>query len=202
MADARMIVTVSATAVVTGLLAYAVYFDYRRRHSPEFRRQLRRNERRQARSEKENAEAAEAGRLHVIRQIIDEAKASGYPDERRGEGAPPNESGRGEETLLCDGAGANVCRRRCVRRTKTAAADPVQVALHFYNALKVYPSPGDLIHIYNNIVPKPILDVLAEMIAYDTTLQLGPSSGAKAPPAGASIFEAGEGSMPPVVGLD
>lgn len=37
---------------------------------------------------------------------------------------------------------------------ETAAADPVQVALHFYNALKVYPSPGDLIHIYNNIVPK------------------------------------------------
>ncbi|EJT78667.1 mitochondrial import receptor subunit tom-20 [Gaeumannomyces tritici R3-111a-1] len=185
MADTRMIVTASATAVVTGLLAYAVFFDYRRRHSPEFRRQLRRNERRQARSEKEDAEAAEAGRLHLISQIIDEAKATGYPDN-----VEEKEQYFQEQITIGETLSTN------------ATADPVQVALHFYNALKVYPSPGDLIHIYNNIVPKPILDVLAEMIAYDTTLLVGSTSGAKAQTAGASIFEAGEGSMPPVVGLD
>ncbi|KAL8408860.1 hypothetical protein RB594_007332 [Gaeumannomyces avenae] len=193
MADTRMIVTASATAVVTGLLAYAVFFDYRRRHSPEFRRQLRRNERRQARSEKEDAEAAEAGRLHLISQIIDEAKATGYPDNVEEKEQYFQEQITIGETLSTNGEPPS---------EGATTADPVQVALHFYNALKVYPSPGDLIHIYNNIVPKPILDVLAEMIAYDTTLLVGSTSGAEAQTAGASIFEAGEGSMPPVVGLD
>lgn len=65
----------------------------------------------------------------------------------------------------------------------------------FYNGLKVYPVPGDLIKIYDSTVPKvtsnshpqklrsaspdtdysfvqPVLDVLAEMIAYDSALDI------------------------------
>lgn len=66
-------------------------------------------------------------------------------------------------------------------------------ALAFYKGLKVYPAPGDLIKIYDSTVPKvssphrcppwkavylisfvtqPILDILAEMIAFDTTLDI------------------------------
>ena len=60
-------------------LAYAVYFDYRRRSSPEFRRQLRRKERRQARVEKDNAVAQQQAQRQQLRRMVDEAKEEGFP---------------------------------------------------------------------------------------------------------------------------
>lgn len=68
-------------------------------------------------------------------------------------------------------------------------APPVEAALCFYKALKVYPQPRDLIPIYDKSIPKviclytrsyimltylkPILDILAEMIAVDPALSVG-----------------------------
>ncbi len=68
--------------------------------------------------------------------------------------------------------------------------DNVEAALCFYRALKVYPSPSDLIckflhydldtrfltclAIYDKTVPKPVLDILAEMIAFDSELNVTP----------------------------
>lgn len=43
----------------------------------------------------------------------------------------------------------------------------------FYKALKVYPQPSDLISIYDKTVPKPVLDILADMIALDPTISVG-----------------------------
>ncbi|KAF4627623.1 hypothetical protein G7Y89_g10530 [Cudoniella acicularis] len=69
--------------------------------------------------------------------------------------------------------------------------DNLEAALCFYKALKVYPQPSDLISIYDKTVPKPVLDLLAEMIAADSDLNVGP-------------FSAGSGSDSgiPGVGLD
>jgi import receptor subunit TOM20 len=41
----------------------------------------------------------------------------------------------------------------------------------------VHPLPGDLIQLYDSAMPKPVLDALAEMIAYDSSLDIGGSSG-------------------------
>ncbi len=62
--------------------AYAVYFDYRRRSHPEFRRLLRRSERRQARAEKDEANQAKAKELDAIRAAVDSAKEEGFPHSR------------------------------------------------------------------------------------------------------------------------
>jgi mitochondrial import receptor subunit TOM20 len=59
--------------------AYLAYFDYQRRKNPEFRRNLRRNERRQARAEKEEAEATTQRQRQVIKARVDEAKETGFP---------------------------------------------------------------------------------------------------------------------------
>merc|ERR1712225_58091 len=58
-----------------------------------------------------------------------------------------------------------------------AGTDNVEAALCFYKALKVYPTPSDLITIYDKTVPKAVLDILAEMIAADTELNVGPFGG-------------------------
>ena len=54
------------------------------------------------------------------------------------------------------------------------ASKQVEAALCFYKALKVYPQPKDLIQIYDKTVPKPVIDILAEMIAQDPTISVGP----------------------------
>lgn len=53
-------------------------------------------------------------------------------------------------------------------------SNQIEAALCFYRALKVYPQPRKLIEIYDKSVPKPIIDILAEMIATDPTIDVGP----------------------------
>ncbi|KAK3938785.1 MAS20 protein import receptor [Diplogelasinospora grovesii] len=151
------IATAVAAVAATGALAYAVYFDYSRRHSPEYRRVLRRNERRQARAEKDQAEANAIAQRQSIKHAVDEAKDEGFPT-----GNDEKEAYFVEQ----------------VQNGEIFSQDPskiIEAALAFYRALKVYPTPGDLISIYDKTVPKPVLDVLAEMIAYDGTLKIGSS---------------------------
>ena len=58
--------------------------------------------------------------------------------------------------------------------TGVPGSKQIEAALCFYKALKVYPQPRDLIQIYDKTVPKPIIDILAEMIALDPTISVGP----------------------------
>lgn len=51
-------------------------------------------------------------------------------------------------------------------------ADLIEAALCFYRALKVYPQPRELIGIYDKTVAKPVIDILAEMIAADPTIDV------------------------------
>ena len=52
-------------------------------------------------------------------------------------------------------------------------ADLLESAFCFYKALKVYSHQSDLMSIYDKTVPKPVLDILAEMIAMDGTIRTG-----------------------------
>lgn len=58
---------------------YAAYFDYQRRKNPGFRRNLRRNERKQARQEKEVAAIGAQQQRLSIKQAVDDAKEEGFP---------------------------------------------------------------------------------------------------------------------------
>ena len=87
-----------------------------------------------------------------------------------------------------------------------AGADNVEAALCFYRALKVYPNPRELINIYDKTVPKvralqyhcnraftnitqPVLDILAEMIAVDTSIPVGSKAASDAGSAGVGGIE-------------
>ena len=60
-------------------VAYAVYFDYRRRTDPNFRKQLKKESKRQARAAKEEAEAHTIRQRQAIRTAVQEAKDEGFP---------------------------------------------------------------------------------------------------------------------------
>ncbi|KAL1997283.1 hypothetical protein VTN49DRAFT_7315 [Thermomyces lanuginosus] len=149
------LVAASAGTLVTGFLAYAIWFDYKRRNDPEFRRALKRDNRRLARAVREEAEAQGAARREAIKKAVAEAKAEGFPtDLEEKEAYFMGQVSRGE-SLAADGS------------------RNIEAALAFYKALKVYPQPKDLINIYDKTVPKEILEILAEMVAIDTSLKLG-----------------------------
>ena len=59
--------------------AYAIYFDYRRQSDPEFRRSLKRDNRRMARAVKQENEAQGARQMAAIRQAVDDARKEGFP---------------------------------------------------------------------------------------------------------------------------
>ncbi|OTB08222.1 hypothetical protein M426DRAFT_8029 [Hypoxylon sp. CI-4A] len=158
MVQTNAMLSISAATAATGLLAYAIYFDYQRRVDPNFRRNLRREERRQARAEKEEAVAQTKQKRHDIQREVEQAVEEGFP-------TGVNE----KEQFFMDH----------VQKGELLASDPTRTldaALAFYKALKVYPTPGDLISIYDKTVDKRVLDVLAEMIAYDKNLDLGSSA--------------------------
>ncbi|OCL13849.1 protein import receptor MAS20 [Glonium stellatum] len=148
-------VMMGAGVVLTGVLAYVVYFDYRRRTDPEFRKMLKRESKKQARAAKEEAEAQGAQQKKAIREAVDKANEDGFPrDPEEVEAYFMQEVARGE----------GLCQE---------GADTIEAALCFYRALKVYPQPRELINIYDKTVPKPVLDVLAEMIAVDSSIPVG-----------------------------
>lgn len=77
--------------------AYAVYFDHRRRTDPNFRKQLKRESKRQARAAKEEAQAHSSKQKEAITAAVNEAKEEGFPDDvEEKEAYFMNEVARGE----------------------------------------------------------------------------------------------------------
>ncbi|KAF2690413.1 protein import receptor MAS20 [Lentithecium fluviatile CBS 122367] len=160
------IAAISVGTIVTGVLAYAVYFDHRRRNDPEFRKALKRDSKKQARAAKEEAEAQGKEQKKAIRDAVARANEEGFPkDPEEVEAYFMQEVAQGE----------GMCQ---------SGADSVEAALCFYRALKVYPNPRELISIYDKTVPKPVLDILAEMIAVDTSIPVGSKTASEAGSAG------------------
>ncbi|KAJ5159414.1 Mitochondrial import receptor subunit tom20 [Penicillium canariense] len=154
-----VLVAASAGTVITGLLAYAVYFDHKRQTDPDFRKSLKRNNRKLAKAVKEEAAAQGAAQRDAIKQAVQRAKEEGFPtDLEEKEAYFMTQVAKGEG--LC-----------------AEGSDNIEAALAFYKALKVYPQPKDLISIYDKTVPKECLEVLAEMVAMDSGLNLGSFTG-------------------------
>jgi import receptor subunit TOM20 len=79
-------------------IAYAIYFDHRRRTDPNFRKQLKRESRRQARAAKEEAEANTIKQRAAIKAAVEEAKEQGFPtDVEEKEAYFMSEVARGEQ---------------------------------------------------------------------------------------------------------
>ncbi|KAL8644524.1 MAG: hypothetical protein Q9210_007212 [Variospora velana] len=155
-------------ALATGFLAYAFYFDHKRRTDPEFRKALKRESRRIAKAAKEEAEAQGAQQKRAIRQAV---------DDRQEEGFPTTVEDKESFFMSMVGQGESLCQNEAMH---------LEAALCFYSALKVYPQPSDLVAIYDKTCPKPVIDILAEMVAYDGSMPLSGLGGGSGSDAGGS----------------
>jgi import receptor subunit TOM20 len=73
------IAVIAGGTIVTGVLAYAVYFDHKRRNDPEFRKQLKRESKRTQRAAKDEAEHQSAEQKKAIRDAVERANEEGFP---------------------------------------------------------------------------------------------------------------------------
>jgi import receptor subunit TOM20 len=148
------IAVIAGGTIATGLLAYAVYFDHKRRNDPQFRKQLKKESKRTEKQAKEEAEAHGAEQKKAIREAVERANEEGFPtDTEEVEAYFMQEVAQGEGMVQ---KGMAQCLMLVVGRSANfvEGADNVEAALCFYRALKVYPNPRELINIYDKTVPK------------------------------------------------
>lgn len=135
--------------------AYAFYFDHKRRSQPEFRRNLRREQRKTARMAEVYAAAEEGKHLEQIKKLVQDAIAAGFPTTTEEKEQYFLEQVSLGEQLSQDRKRARRGRHvRAVVLTIATAKRVVDSALAFYKGLKVYPNPSDLVAIYDKTVSK------------------------------------------------
>ncbi|KAH9844112.1 MAS20-domain-containing protein [Rhodofomes roseus] len=149
------VLTVAGVTALGGLVAYAVYFDYRRRTDGDFRKRLRKDKKKV-----KNATQSQAGEASASGVGPEELRAA--LDKVRDEELPPDPEAKEQYFMTHVGMGEQLC-----------AQGPMfylPAALSFYRALRVYPSPVELIMIYQKTVPEPVFKIIMELTQQDVSV--------------------------------
>ncbi|THH31317.1 hypothetical protein EUX98_g2883 [Antrodiella citrinella] len=146
---ASTIFTVAGVTVLGGLVAYAVYFDYRRRNDNEFRRKLRKDKKK-VKAAQSDAVQASAVKPEDIRAALLKV---------REEELPENQEEKEAYFLKSVDLGERLCHQ--------GPTFHLDSALSFYRALRVYPSPVELVMIYQKTVPEPVFKIVMDMMQLD-----------------------------------
>ncbi|EPT03618.1 hypothetical protein FOMPIDRAFT_1022232 [Fomitopsis schrenkii] len=146
------VLTVAGVTVLGGLVAYAVYFDYKRRNDVEFRKRLKKDKKRvkQATTSQPGADAAIGISPEEMRAALDKLRAEEVPTD-------PEEKEQFFMTQV--GLGEQLCAQGPMFH--------LPAAMSFYRALRVYPSPVELIMIYQKTVPEPVFKIVMQLTDLD-----------------------------------
>lgn len=137
-----------ASVAAAGALAYAVYFDYNRRNSPEFRKQLKKRQQKEQKQAAKAQEESKKSKMLAVKKALTEDLA---------QNPLPTDLSKKEEFFLEN-----------VAIGEQLANDPnskIEAALKFYKALAVYPNPTDIMGIYHKTLPEDVYELLVMMIA-------------------------------------
>ncbi|TCD70437.1 hypothetical protein EIP91_003518 [Steccherinum ochraceum] len=150
---ASTIFTIAGVTVLGGLVAYAVYFDYKRRNDIDFRKKLRK-EKKKVKSVQPESAAEPVIPADEIREAL--LKIS---DEE----LPQSQVDKEQYFLSSVDMGERLCLQGPMFH--------LQAALSFYRALRVYPSPVELVMIYQKTVPPPVFKIVMDMMQMDVSKQ-------------------------------
>jgi hypothetical protein len=167
------LLTASVATVGAGIAVYLAWFDYHRRHDSDYRREIRRAERHHERVLRDEAERSQREDRDAIRRIV---QAIGR------EPMPMTTAERQEYMLAQLEEG-----QRCI----DAGVDEKKAASHFYRALIVAQDKGSIATVYDEQLPKSILNILSIMIASAGGLSdlMGGGGGMASPASRMSIHE-------------
>lgn len=148
-----------------------MYFDHKRQSDPNFRKSLKKNNKKVEQSVKQQQEAEGQARVADLKNALESVKKNGElpTDIEEKESYFMEQVAKGETLCASEGNGT-------------------EAAICFWKALKVYPQPKvichpipliirhtsdhvllqDLLGIYEKTVPAHVLEILAELMALDT----------------------------------
>ncbi|KAJ2609189.1 mitochondrial import receptor subunit tom20 [Coemansia sp. RSA 1365] len=146
----QIAVTASVTALVAGI-SYAAYFDYNRRNNPQFRRKLRRDRKKaEKKAEKISKEPLSDDVSDLALELL---KTLG--DEK----LPESQSEKEKYFMKNLSKGEALCQ---------ASPDSYPAAACcFYQALRVYPNPVELVMIYQKSTPDMVFRLVMSMMAQE-----------------------------------
>ncbi|KAI0650238.1 MAS20-domain-containing protein [Trametes meyenii] len=148
------IFTVAAVTVLGGLVAYAVYFDYRRRNDVDFRKKLRKEKKKVTKeTQQAQAKAEAASEVNPV-----EIKAALLKIREEDLPATPEEKEAFFITQIQIGE----------QLAQKGPAWYLQSAIAFFRALRVYPSPVELIMMLQSSLPAPLFKVCLHSFLRDT----------------------------------
>ncbi|KAJ7126476.1 hypothetical protein C8R43DRAFT_1029168, partial [Mycena crocata] len=144
---------------VCGIVAYAVYFDFKRRNDPEFRKKIRKEKKRVDKSLAQSREALAAA------NEVSEAELREALKMIKSEPRPPTQEARENYFMSQVAMGEQLAAR----------GEPFHLpaALSFYRALAVYPSPPELLAIYQKTVPEAIVKIITGLVKLDFETKIG-----------------------------
>ncbi|PWN50885.1 MAS20-domain-containing protein [Violaceomyces palustris] len=151
----------TSTAVLTTLslfaaggIGYAVYWDHKRRNDPAFRKELRKNSKRSTKlSKKESARKAKEEEA-IVNQLLENIRLPG--------GLPTGIEEKEKYFLEHVAMGEQLFAQ--------GPSQHLAASIAFFKALKVYPSPVELIMIYQKAVPKEVFDCIMRIVSKDIAL--------------------------------
>ncbi|KZO94836.1 MAS20-domain-containing protein [Calocera viscosa TUFC12733] len=143
------VVFISTVAISS--LAYVAWWDYKRRNDPSFRKKIRKEHKKIHKHAKAAEERAKQQRTEDLKESLEKIKA---------EPVPPTAEEREQYFMQHVGVGEQL--------SVQGPAFHVPAALSFYRALRVYPSPVELIMIYQKTVPEPIFKIVMDLTSMDT----------------------------------
>lgn len=137
---------VTFLTLAAGALGYCLYFDYQRRHNPDFRKSIYLKKRHAEKKEKLKLEASRAERTEFLKQRLAESLL-----------ADPLNTTKKEESFIAE----------VTKAEKLAAivGKEVDAAIHFYRALSIYPDPAAILEIYQKSVPADVYELIMLLTA-------------------------------------
>ncbi|CAI5758818.1 unnamed protein product [Candida verbasci] len=137
--------TITAVAV-TALASYAVYFDYQRRNSSDFRKSLKKKSIKQRKlKEKEEKESKQSKLDAVKKALLEDLKNNPIPTDLT----------EREQFFM----------EQVATGEQKAKDNSIEAAICFYKALAVYPNPTDILGIYQKTVHEEVYELVVMMVA-------------------------------------
>lgn len=157
------VLTAAASTLAVATIGYAVYFDYKRRNDPDFRKKLRKQSKQSVKvAKKELKAAAQQESMIIDRAVRDAAEPGVLPAGVQEKEAFFMEQVATGEALFAQGS-----------------AYHVPAAIAFFKALKVYPAPVELVMIYQKAVPKEVFDLIMKLVTRDAAVNGAGGASAK-----------------------
>ncbi|KAI8449724.1 mitochondrial import receptor chain [Phakopsora pachyrhizi] len=147
---ARQVLTIGGISLLTLGLSYCFYFDYKRRNDPVFRKKLIKEQRKAANQRKFDSNNSSKEAELVLAAAVAAVNAEPLPT-----------TPTGKENYFMEQVGMG---EMLAGRMPQGA---VPAAIAFFKAYKVYPSPQELMMIYQRTMPPEVFAIVVEMIKLD-----------------------------------